>query len=48
MAGILEAKATEVHEWLGLVALRSLRVQEDDIVDPYLYHYAVPHDERLD
>lgn len=45
MAAILEAKATEFHEWLGLVVLGSPRVQEDDVVDSYLCRYVVPDDE---
>lgn len=44
-AAILEAKAIDFHEWLGLVVLGSPRVQEDDNVDSYLCRYTVPDDE---
>lgn len=47
MAAILEAKSTELHEWFGLTVLGSPRIQEDDIVDPYLCRYVVPDDDPV-
>ncbi|MCJ1223615.1 hypothetical protein MMC12_000258 [Toensbergia leucococca] len=34
--------ATEVYEWLSLIALQSPRVQSGDAIDPYLCRYSVP------
>lgn len=38
--------ALELHEWLGLVALRSPRVQATDSIDPFLCRYQVPNVEN--
>ena len=43
--GQFEDWALEIHEWLGLVALRSPRVQQDDEIDSYLSRYSVPDHE---
>lgn len=36
------SEATELLEWLSLVANQSPRVQSDDKIDPYLSRYRVP------
>ncbi|OKL60172.1 hypothetical protein UA08_04637 [Talaromyces atroroseus] len=41
----LEEYCNEVSEWLALVSLRSPRISVDDVIDPYLSRYAVPHAE---
>ena len=35
--------ATEIHEWLSLIALQSPRVEAQDDIDPYLCRYEVPN-----
>ena len=40
-----EEWALEMHEWLGLVALQSPRVQANVSIDPYLCRYQVPNHE---
>ena len=40
--------ALETHEWLGMVALQSPRVQASDSIDPYLCRYSVPDAENAE
>lgn len=40
--------ALETHEWLGMVALQSPRVQASDEIDPYLCRYRVPDAEKAE
>ena len=43
-----EEEALDILEWLGMLTLRSPRINSGDDIDPYLSRYAVPNSRNPD